>query len=79
VDEHLPELTSLYREAGRLLRPHGFFVLVGYHPFFIMSAGMPTHFERTDGESIVIETYVHLPSEHVTAARVVGLSVVELH
>jgi SAM-dependent methyltransferase len=79
VDEHLPELPSLYREVRRLLGPHGFFVLVGYHPFFIMSAGMPTHFDRTDGESIAIETYVHLASEHVAAARAVGLTAVELH
>jgi SAM-dependent methyltransferase len=69
VDEHLPELGELYREARRLLRPGGTFVLVGYHPFFIMASGMPTHFDGVDGQPVAIETYVHLPSAHMTAAR----------
>src|SRR5262249_25731694 len=68
-DEHLPELGALYREARRLLRPNGTFVLVGYHPFFIMTSGMPTHFDGADGQPVAIETYVHLPSAHMTAAR----------
>ena len=34
VDEHLPDLRPLYREAARLLEPSGFYVLVGYHPHF---------------------------------------------
>ena len=78
VEEHLRDLRPLYREASRLLRPSGIYVLVGYHPHFIMSAGMPTHFDRASGESVAIETYVHLMSDHVTAARAVGLSLVEM-
>src|SRR5262249_28861843 len=65
VDEHLPEVAPLYAEVARLLTPRGSFVLVSYHPFFIMAAGMPTHFDTADGASVAIETYVHLPSEHV--------------
>ena len=68
VDEHLPEVTTLYREARRLLSDHGVFVLVGFHPHFIMAAGMPTHFNGTDGDPVAVETYVHLFSEHVAAA-----------
>jgi SAM-dependent methyltransferase len=79
VDEHLPELTALYREARRLLHEAGSFVLVGYHPFFVMSAGIPTHFDDAAGEAIAIETYIHLASEHVAAARLAGLTAVELH
>jgi SAM-dependent methyltransferase len=79
VDEHLPELHALYAEATRLLRPAGWFVLVGYHPFFIMASGMPTHFDGADGGSIAIETHVHLPSEHFAAARAAQLVAVELH
>lgn len=78
VDEHLPELDSLYREAHRLLGPHGTFVLVGYHPFFIMASGMPTHFDGPDGEPVAIETWVHLPGEHLAAARSAGFAAVEL-
>ena len=79
VDEHLPELTGLYREARRLLTHRGAFVLAGYHPFFIMSTGMPTHFDRAPGEPVAVETHVHLPGAHVAAARHAGFTAVELH
>ena len=79
VDEHLPDLRPLYAEAARLLAPGGSFVLVGFHPYFIMVSGMPTHFEGDDGEPVAIETHVHLPGEHVAAARAAGLSLAELH
>jgi SAM-dependent methyltransferase len=79
VDEHLPELTALYREARRLLNEAGTFVLVGYHPFFIMSTGMPTHFDDADGNSVAVETHIHLLSDHMGAARAAGLNVIELH
>src|SRR5262245_5502573 len=78
VDEHLPDIGPLYREASRLLRPGGACVLVGYHPHFIMTAGMPTHFDRRPGEAVAIETYVHLLSDHVAAARAAGLSLLEM-
>ena len=78
VDEHLPELGGLYREARRLLGPDGTFVLVGYHPFFIMASGMPTHFDSADGRPVAIETYVHLPSAHMAAARSAGFVASEL-
>jgi SAM-dependent methyltransferase len=78
VDEHLRDLRPLYREAARLLQPGGHHVLVGYHPHFIMAAGIPTHFDRHPGESVAIETYVHLFSDHVAAARAADLSLIEL-
>lgn len=79
VDEHLPELGPLYTEARRLLGPAGAFVLVGVHPFFLMAVGMPTHFDGPDGRPVAIETYLHLPGEHVTAAAAAGLVATELH
>jgi SAM-dependent methyltransferase len=78
VDEHLTELAPLYREAARLLGPGGAHVLVGFHPFFIMRSGMPTHFPGPGGEPVAIETHVHLFSEHVEAAHAAGLRLVEL-
>ena len=77
ADEHLPDLKPLYREVARLLRPDGLFVIVGFHPQFLM-AGVPTHFDRESGESITIRSYVHLLSDHVKAARAVGLSLLEM-
>lgn len=78
VDEHLPELLPLYQEAARLVRPQGYLVLVGYHPFFQLS-GIPTTFERRTGETTTIEGYVHLFCEHVQAANACGWLLRELY
>ncbi|HEY7268459.1 MAG TPA: methyltransferase domain-containing protein [Dehalococcoidia bacterium] len=78
VDEHLPSVAPLYVEAARLATPDARFVLVGYHPHFIMASGMPTHFDSASGEPVAIETYVHLFSEHVAAASAAGWSLIEM-
>jgi SAM-dependent methyltransferase len=77
ADEHLAELGPLYREAARLLRSGGRFVLVGYHPHFLM-LGMPTHFDRADGESVTVESHVHLFADHVAAAHAAGFTLGEM-
>jgi ubiquinone/menaquinone biosynthesis C-methylase UbiE len=71
ADEHLPELGPLYREVARVIRPEGDFVIVGFHPQFLM-AGMPTHFDRAPGDPVTIRSYVHLLSDHVKAAQAAG-------
>lgn len=78
VDEHLDDLAPLYREASRLAEPEAIFVLVAYHPHFIMTSGMPTHFDDAEGEPIAITTNVHLISDHVTAALGAGWQLVEM-
>jgi len=78
VDEHLADVAPLYREARRLGRPGAQFVLVGFHPHFIMASGMPTHFDSASGEPVAIETHVHLLSEHVTAGLAAGWRLEEM-
>jgi SAM-dependent methyltransferase len=78
VDEHLADLQPLYAEAWRLAAPGATYVLVGFHPHFIMAAGMPTHFDSASGEPVAIETYVHLLSDHATAALTAGWTLVEM-
>jgi SAM-dependent methyltransferase len=77
ADEHLAQLPPLYREAARLTGPAGVFVIVGYHSHFLMN-GIPTHFERRDGEPVAIESHVHLFSDHVKAAHRAGWTLVEM-
>lgn len=77
ADEHLPDLRPLYQEVGRVTRRDGYFVIVGYHPYFLLT-GIPTHFDRAPGESITIRSYVHLFSDHVKAAHAAGWSLLEM-
>jgi len=77
ADEHMPDIKPLYQEAARLLKKGGTFVIIGFHPQFLM-AGIPTHFDRESGETVTIRSYVHLLSDHVKAARAAGLSLLEM-
>lgn len=79
VDEHLADVGPMYAEAARLLRAGGAFVHVGFHPHFIMASGMPTHYDRADGEPVAIETHVHHLSEQVAAGLSAGLVLAEMH
>ena len=77
VDEHLADLAPMYAEARRLVGPGGRFVLVGYHPHFLMM-GIVTHFDRAPGDPVAIASHVHLTSDHVTAAHAAGFRLVEM-
>ena len=77
ADEHLPDLKPLYQEVARITKPKGYFVIVGFHPHFMIN-GIPTHYDRADGESATIQTYVHLLSDHVKAAFVAGWTLLEM-
>lgn len=77
ADEHLADLRPLYAEAWRLTRSGGAFVLVGFHPHFLM-LGIPTHFDGEAGEPLAIESHVHLLSDHAKAAQAVGWVLSEL-
>ena len=78
VDEHLEGLSPLYREAARLAVPGGAFVLVAFHPHFMIASGIPTHFRSSSGEEVAITTHVHLLSEQVAAGLGAGLRLVEM-
>ncbi|QIS17897.1 class I SAM-dependent DNA methyltransferase [Nocardia terpenica] len=77
IDEHLPELAPFYAEARRLAAPGGTFVLVSYHPQFMMVTGMPTHYTGASGEPLAISTHLHLFSEHVNAGVAAGWRLTE--
>lgn len=78
ADEHLPDLRPLYQEAARIARPDSSFVIVGYHPYFMMLNGIPTHFDSASGEPLTIETYVHLTSDHIQAGLGAGWTLREM-
>lgn len=74
---HLEDLRPFYAEAARLLAADGALVLVGYHPHLLLK-GVPTHFDRANGNPVAIENHIHLFSDHAKAALAVGLALVEM-
>ncbi len=78
IDEHLSDLGPLYREAARVATADATFALVTFHPHFIMSSGMPTHFTSASGEHLAITTTVHLVSDHITAGLDAGWQLAEM-
>jgi len=79
IDEHLRDLRPYYAESARIASAVAAHVVVGFHPFFMMKSGMPTHFNDADGEPLAIETHVHLISDHVTSAIAAGWQLAEMH
>jgi SAM-dependent methyltransferase len=77
ADEHMADLGPLYAEAYRLAAPGGLFVLLGYHPWFLMT-GMPTHFRDRSGQNLAIESHIHLFADHTEAALKAGWRLAEL-
>ncbi len=77
ADEHMPDIKPLYHEVARVTQKGGHFVIVGFHPQFLM-AGVPTHFDRASGETVTIRSYVHLLSDHVKAAHAAGWTLLEM-
>lgn len=75
--EHIPELSPLFREAFRLLRPGGYFILLGYHPHFLLR-GIPTHFDDHNGDSIAITNSIHLISDFLKAGFELKFDLCEL-
>jgi hypothetical protein len=67
----------MYREVARITQAGACFVMVGYHPHFMLN-GIPTHFNRASGQPVAIETYVHLLSDHFKAARQAGWGLLEM-
>jgi SAM-dependent methyltransferase len=68
ADEHMRDLRPVYDEVARITTDGARFVLIGYHPHFLLN-GMPTHYHRPNGEAVAVESYIHLLSEHVRAAH----------
>jgi SAM-dependent methyltransferase len=74
---HLPELGPACDEVDRLLRPGGRFILIGYHPFFLLT-GIPTHFQKEGQGPVAIRNHVHLLSDHASAGLSRGWVLEEL-
>jgi malonyl-CoA O-methyltransferase len=71
VLEHIKDLSHIFSEASRALRPGGKFLINELHPFK-QYGGTKARFERAD-QTIEVDAFVHHISEFIHAAEANGL------
>lgn len=71
VLEHIDDLAPVYAQIGRVLKPGGILFISELHPDR-QKRGSQAHFER-DGETAMVEAYMHSVSDYVECAEAAGL------
>jgi malonyl-CoA O-methyltransferase len=71
VLEHIKDLSQIFSEASRVLRPDGIFLVNELHPFK-QYGGTKARFERAD-QTIEVDAFVHHISEFIHVAEENGL------
>jgi glyoxylase I family protein len=74
VLEHLPELSPLFAEIARVLRPGGELLVIELHPFRQL-AGKSARFTLPDHGSIPVEAHLHAVSEYFAATAAAELRI----
>ena len=77
VLEHIQDLTHIFSEAARTLRPRGKFFINELHPFK-QYRGTKARFEHNE-EIVEVEAFTHHISNFMNAAKASGLKLVELN
>jgi len=77
VLEHIQDLSHIFTEATRTLRPNGRFLINELHPFK-QYKGTKARFER-DTEIVEVDVFIHHISDFTNAASASGLKMVKLH
>jgi malonyl-CoA O-methyltransferase len=69
---HISDLTPVFAEMARLLKPNGWALISDFHPFAFISGGKRT-FTDGNGHTFAVEHYPHLYSDYHNAAHNAGL------
>jgi ubiquinone/menaquinone biosynthesis C-methylase UbiE len=77
VLEHIKDLSHIFSETSRVLRPGGKFLINELHPFK-QYGGTKARFERAD-QTIEVDAFVHHISEFLHAAEESGLKLVQFN
>lgn len=77
VLEHIQDLSHVFSEAARTLRPKGRFFINELHPFRQYD-GKKARFHRNE-EKIEVDAFVHHISDFLSAAAEIGLTLVRLN
>ena len=75
VLEHISDLTPVFEETARVLRPGGLFFLAEYHPYRQLM-GKQARFTDASGVERPVEAFVHTVPEYLNTAMAAGLRLV---
>lgn len=73
VLEHVEQLTSVYAEAARVLRPGGQLFLCELHPYRQWRGGQAQFSDGTTGQTVRVTAHVHTVGEYVNEGLAAGL------
>jgi len=72
--EHLADLTPVFREVARVLRPGGAFVISDMHAAMRLRGNQANFDDPRDGTEVRVEGYEHPISAYFTSAQAAGLT-----
>lgn len=78
VLEHVEDLRHVFREAARVLRPGGEFLIYELHPFRQMRGGQAQFTDPRSNEVVLIPAYLHDVSDFVNASIECGFILARL-
>jgi ubiquinone/menaquinone biosynthesis C-methylase UbiE len=74
VLEHVHDLTPVYAEAARVLRPGGQLFLCELHPFRQLRGGQAHFVDAATGETVQVPAFTHTIGEYVNGGIEAGLT-----
>lgn len=78
VLEHVEDLTPIFTEAARVLRPGGQLFLCELHPYRQFQGTQANFTDVVTGDVVYVAAFPHLTSDYVNAGIAVGLTLREL-
>jgi len=73
VLEHIPDVTSVFLETVRVLRPGGTAFFCELHPYRQLRGSQARFADPESGETVYVPAYIHTVSEFVNAGIDAGL------
>jgi SAM-dependent methyltransferase len=79
VLEHIADLTPIFAELARVLRPGGRALVVEFHPFRQLGGKQARFVDPSTSEVLRVSAHAHSVSEYIATAGEAGLALAHLH